>query len=709
MDRPKSPRRRPPSAPFSITLLTLMVLIVGPLSLALLWVGWRSVDALEERNVEQRMKALDDAVTGFIVTGMRTITSVGLTLANGLSFSADAPASMNPERERQLVGALERQPNIAAAFVGYPDGLFLYAGRANNLPPALRSELGLPAGEEGERAIVVRRIDVAGAARQESWRLASAPEGSARTRPSDFDPRARPWYVEARRSGRPVLTEPYRFAFYGAPGISAGIPMQDGGVIGFDFTLERLADVIADYRITPGAIIALAVGSSGVTVETAACVDLPETKASDCPAGDAAAHVVLREAIAQAGASGTRIDRTVDAGGTRYRVIVNRLPPMLDRALTVGAAVPVDELNAASNTLIRRSAMMAGGAVAAAVVLCLLAALVLSRSMTRLADKTERFRQLDFSDTEPVVSRITEITRLSDSVERMREGLEVFGRYVSKSLVGQIMRAPQSAGVGGSRREVTVMFTDIEGFSRISEGLEPELLTSRLSRYFEALGSAVQANHGTIDKYIGDSVMAFWNAPETDPDHVANACRAALQAAAAGRALADKWRSRGRAAFRTRFGLHTGLAVVGNVGARDRINYTLVGAVANQASRLEGLNKLYGTEILASGEVVQATSGKFVWRSLDKVVPVGTTEVHEIFELLGAGDDRSHDAFLAEWQQGLTDYRSARFGEAIRHFTKALEVRSEDGPCAVMIGRCRELEHTGVPAGWDGVWHADRK
>ena len=236
----------------------------------------------------------------------------------------------------------------------------------------------------------------------------------------------------------------------------------------------------------------------------------------------------------------------------------------------------------------------------------LLASLLLSRSISRIAGKTERIRNLDFSDRVPVESRITEIVRLSDSVERMREGLEVFGRYVSKNLVHQIMRSPETAGVGGTRREITVMFTDIEGFSLLSETMEPELLTSRLSRYFDALGSAISANHGMIDKYIGDSIMAFWNAPEPDPDHIANACRAALQAAAAGNQLSEKWRGRGRPGFRTRFGLHTGPAVVGNVGARERINYTLVGAVANQASRLEGLNKVYGTEILASGEVAGA-------------------------------------------------------------------------------------------------------
>ena len=303
------------------------------------------------------------------------------------------------------------------------------------------------------------------------------------------------------------------------------------------------------------------------------------------------------------GASDQRAELDLVLGGRDYRLLVHTMAPTLGRRYRIAAAVPIVELSADLQVLLERAALAAAVAVGLAVVGALLAALLLSRSLSRIAGKTERIRRLDFSDRVPVVSRITEIARLSDSVERMREGLEVFGRYVSKDLVHQIMRSPETAGVGGTRREITVMFTDIEGFSLLSETMEPELLTSRLSRYFDVLGSAISANHGMIDKYIGDSIMAFWNAPEPDPDHIANACRAALQAAVAGNRLSVKWRGRGRSGFRTRFGLHTGLAVVGNVGARERINYTLVGAVANQASRLEGMNKVYGTEILASGEV----------------------------------------------------------------------------------------------------------
>jgi adenylate cyclase len=254
------------------------------------------------------------------------------------------------------------------------------------------------------------------------------------------------------------------------------------------------------------------------------------------------------------------------------------------------------------------------------------------------------------------------------------------------------------------------MFTDIEGFSRISESIEPELLTSRLSRYFEVLGAAISDNRGMIDKYIGDSVMAFWNAPELDPDHITHACRAALQAAAASRALAEKWRTRGRTGFRTRIGLHTGPAVVGNVGARERMNYTLVGQVANQASRLEGLNKVYGTDILASGEVAVPTVDRFVWRHIDRIVTAGTTEVLEIYEPLAEADKApDHAEFLAQWRAGRAAYVEGRFDAAIDFFRGALALRPSDRPSQVFIERCGELARTGLPAGWDGAWHFDRK
>jgi adenylate cyclase len=484
------------------------------------------------------------------------------------------------------------------------------------------------------------------------------------------------------------------------------MPLRQGGVIGFDFTLDTLSRLIGDYRFTPNSIIMVASDTGTVFMESEIC--RPADTA--CLPREDEVRAAMRAAITRAVGSGERVERDETLGGRDYRLLVHQMPPAFGRSYLVAAAVPIAELSADSQTLIERAAIAGTVAVVLAVLGVLLASFVLSRSISRIAAKTERIRDLDFSDRTRVQSRITEIVRLSDSVERMREGLEVFGRYVSKHLVHQIMRSPETAGVGGQRREITVMFTDIESFSLISETMEPELLTSRLSRYFDALGSAILANRGTIDKYIGDSIMAFWNAPEPDPDHVVNACRAALQAAAAGRKLSEKWRQLGRPGFRTRFGVHTGPAVVGNVGAREHINYTLVGAVANQASRLEGLNKMYHTEILASGEVAGATADRFVWRQIDRIVAAGTTEEHEIHEPMGEFDVMAqHAEFLVAWRAGRDAYGAGRFEEALASFRAAAALRPDDGPCRVFIARCTAFLRDGPPEGWNGTWHFDSK
>lgn len=697
--------RKRRSVPFSVTMLALMALIVVPLAGVLLWLGWRSVDLLEERSADQRVVALETAVERFLTDGLRVVISVGQTLADAPSFNSPESVTVDAERRRQLMAMLGRHPAVSAAFVGYEDGSFLYVAPTESLSISERLEYDVPDGE----AIMVRTIGSGPRPLPATWQF-YAPDGShgpGHTSTTHFDPRVRPWYVDARRIGGAILTEPYRFEQSKAVGISAGMPLRNGsGVVGFDFTLATISQLLTAYKITANSVIMVGHAGGSVEMESEPCAPT----APGCLAGDAEVRSALREGIREAAGQDARIDREVIAAGHLYRMIVHRMPETLGQRFVIAAAVPASELSAESRVLVQRAAMAAAVAVGLAIMGALIASLVVSRSIARIAAKTERIRQLDFSDQQPVDSRISEIVQLSDAVEHMREGLEIFGRYVSKDLVQQIMHSPEASGVGGTRREITVMFTDIEGFSLLSETMEPELLTSRLSRYFEALGSAIAANRGMIDKYIGDSIMAFWNAPELDSDHIANACRGALQAAAAGRELSDKWRERGRPGFRTRFGLHTGPAVVGNVGARERINYTLVGQVANQASRLEGMNKVYGTEILASGEVAGPTSELFVWRQIDRVIAVGTTEAHDIYEPLGEAGSRSqHAAFLAEWDRGRAAYVAGRFDEAGAAFRAAAAMREEDAPCRVFIARCEAFLREGAPAGWDGTWQMDRK
>ena len=206
---------------------------------------------------------------------------------------------------------------------------------------------------------------------------------------------------------------------------------------------------------------------------------------------------------------------------------------------------------------------------------------------------------------------MTEVHDLADAFERARHALRIFGTYVPRQLVDRLMRNPRQAQLTGERRRLGLMFTDIVGYSAIAERLPPEDLMTRTSAYFERIGQVIAAHNGIIDKFIGDAVMAMWNAPDLDPDYARDCCRAALALAATVREFNAAAARDGAPAFRTRIGIHAGDCVVGNVGSSDRVSYTAMGAEVNLASRVEGLNTLYGTTILATRALADEARGPF--------------------------------------------------------------------------------------------------
>lgn len=439
-----------------------------------------------------------------------------------------------------------------------------------------------------------------------------------------------------------------------------------------------------------------------VTTDSGAALGRSSFLAASAQAETAAWMTAGIRELAGSHRDGLTVTRTI--GGTEMRLQVSALTPVFGRRLFLAVAAPVPELKAETGMLIRQSAIIAAVAVLIAILGGVMAARVLSRPLGRIANRTDRFRRLDFSDLGRIGSRVSEVSRLEAAVEQMRGGLKQFGRYVPRQLVRRVIESPTGAAVGGTRQPVTVMFTDIEHFSTTAETMDPEQLMARLSKYLESLGGAMVRHGGTIDKYIGDSIMAIWNAPDPDADHIANACYAALEAAATSEWLMQKWEQRGRETFRTRCGLHTGVAVVGNVGSLDRLSYTVVGTIPNQASRLESLNKVYGTRILASGQVFEVVRDRFIWRHIDTVVPVGATVPLDLYELIpDAGGHEDRRAFLSRWNDALAAYRVGDMATASRAFHALLHEHPSDGPCRTFAQRCDMYLHRGVPADWNGV------
>lgn len=299
----------------------------------------------------------------------------------------------------------------------------------------------------------------------------------------------------------------------------------------------------------------------------------------------------------------------------------------------------------------------------------------IARTLEGLTQEAEALRALDTSRPLPVASGLAELDRLGDAMRQMKKSLGVFGIYVPRDLVRQLVAHGSEARLGGERRVVTVMFTDVQDFTRIAERMEPEELMRVTSGYFETVTAELLHSQATIDKYVGDAVMALWNAPRRDLAHALHACRGALRARAATRDLARRFAARGWPQLYTRFGLHTGEAVVGNVGSSDRMSYTAIGAMVNLASRLEGLNKFYGTQILVSEATARGAGSGFLFRPIDLVTPRGTTDPVEILELVGLARAREpeDEPLLADrvvvqrlpaWREMVQCYRKGRFADA---------------------------------------------
>jgi adenylate cyclase len=259
----------------------------------------------------------------------------------------------------------------------------------------------------------------------------------------------------------------------------------------------------------------------------------------------------------------------------------------------------------------------------------------MSRSLKDITAQAIRLQKLAAPDPSPVASRIKEIHELGSTVNLAQRTIRSFARFVPKEIVRGVMDNSVSTELGGVREEVTVVFTDVRDFATIAESADPDMLMRQMSRYFSVLTEAFLAEGGTVDKFIGDAVMVFWNAPNPQPDHIERACRAVLAGRMACEKLNAQFEAEGLKPFFTRFGIHVGEAVVGNLGSTERMNYTALGNTVNLAARLEGLNKEFGTAILVSEGVYLRVQHCFQFRPLESVIVKGMTKGTSIFELVG--------------------------------------------------------------------------
>jgi len=293
--------------------------------------------------------------------------------------------------------------------------------------------------------------------------------------------------------------------------------------------------------------------------------------------------------------------------------------------------------------------------------------------------------------------------------ERQQKALirSVFSHYINPSVVNDLIANPEKATLGGDRRELTVFFSDIAGFTSISEQLKPEDLVLLLNEYLEEMTRIIFRYEGTLDKYEGDAVMAFWGAPIPQPDHALRTCRAALDMQKRLTVLRTKWKKEGKPAIEVRCGINTGVMIVGNMGGQERFDYTVIGDSVNLASRLEGANKQYGSNIMISEFTYEKVKNAVKARELDLIQVKGKTEPVKVFELMGLSDLQMTDnqkQSLELYQEGLKLYRARSFQEAAAYMEQAYSLDPECRAAQIYIERSNLYQITPPPLEWNGVF-----
>jgi adenylate cyclase len=645
----------------------------------------RIVTRAAEQYVEAsagRMSAFARALVEPAEILLATLSTLG-TLTPPVPAGVDGPVAT-------FRAALEELPQLDSLYAGFADGSFLYVSRIGQADVSQHAAARydavwrvwmIPAGA-GKRPSVFRYLDAAGAT-----------VGEVEDETVDFDPRMRVWYRDVAAPGASAISEPYVSFRDRLPVYTVRAALRNGqdGVVGADLRLQSLVGRLGAERIGETGLVFLFDDAERIVahprIDTLLARGRPGTDELEMPRL-AALGIPAYETLTRNWRSGGSDSYSVDVEGRRYVVAFHTLDLPFTRPTHVGVIAPEAEFFDDVRALRWRAVIAAGAVLCALIPLVYLIGRRVAKAVGALVDETERIRRFEIELSPPLRSRVRELDDLGQSIATMKVALRTFTDYVPRRLVKRLMESGQPMGLGGRRRDLTILFSDVWGFSRISQNADPKELMSYMSRYFDALTNQIVAQGGTIDKFIGDAVMAFWNAPSSDPDHVMHGCRAALACVEANKAIDREFAAEGWPEFRTGFGLHVGEVVVGNVGSVDRMNYTALGAAVNVAARLEKLTREYNVWILVSEAIVAQVGQRFWFRPIDRVALKNISEQVTIYELRaerGAdhATDATEDALASAWAPVYAAWRrgDATVTDALVRFLR----RYPEDPVAVIL------------------------
>ena len=661
----------------SVGLLLVTVLAIGALSL---FNTQRSVDRLGVALRESISRGTADKLEALLAPARAALLEHQSAAARGLLPVGDQFAL-----SERLVERLRHEPTLTWLSYGDEQGRFTGAWRR----------------EDG--AIIANRSWIGGDGRGRLIEEVVFPDGRReRVRASEdwrYDPRQRPFYALGRHADGVAWTPPYEWWDGKGLGITATVAHRRRGKLEGAFTADLHLRELSSFldRLAPGRT-----GRIYIVARGGAVIAGP----SGATVGTAAADPVLSAALAVRGDEPWRRDAerplvfNLEHAGREYGVGIQ--PLRLGDGIEWAAVsyVPADELFGFVRANLRWTIAIGGLAMALALVLAIVLSLRVTRRLDRLAAELEGVGRFELEPSVGAPSRIREIRLVAEAADRMKAGLRSFSRYVPLVIVRELVVSAREAALGVERQTLTVFFSDVEGFSRLCTVMPPDQLVQVLSGYFSIIEETIARHRGTLDKFMGDGVIALFNAPFSLPQHAAAACETALDVVVQLRPARAHWERRGKPPTRTRIGLHTGPALVGNLGTATRFQYTAVGGTVNFASRLQLLNKVYRTEIIASQATRDAAGDGYEWRRLDRVrtAEAGEAEwVHELIDRRDAPSARVLDA-RDRYEWALDRLMSGEPDVAARAFARLAEAWPDDRATAIMLARAEAvLRAPGMP------------
>ncbi|MCC5791424.1 MAG: adenylate/guanylate cyclase domain-containing protein [Legionellaceae bacterium] len=689
----KKPFFKPIKVSIQFSIITLFLFLLLTISTAIITTHYVILNQIlttsAKTNLEQNAILVEERVSRFIQSYDRDLTSIVHAIEQGI---------IDPDKKERftdyLLSYLRHNPEVYMVYYGTEQGDFFAADRekagvvainyllASQSPPSrIRIQL-----DEDHQPIAQKDIP-------------------------PFEPRTRPWYIQAKDKKQPYWTDIYAFhemdkGTTGSMGITLSQAVYDEhdrvkGVVGIDITMDTFQYYINQLYITPNAMLFISAANGKIVAFNHA--HTKEDIRGKILSSDKISHYQAPPA-ALADKDKERLIHKYQQQGEEYYGAYQKIKVDAEDPWAVTIIVPADDILGPLKELSIKAFFITLAVLFLGTLLARYIAGRISLPIIQLTSEVKDITQLRLAPRPFIKTRIKEISDMNKNMALMRSSLMSFQRYVPHSLVKKLIRSGQLVQVGGNHQCISILFSDIKNFTQLAENSTPQELMQFLSDYFQTMTDAVITHQGTVDKYIGDAIMALWNAADKDPNHAYHACCTAVEMIERLTVLNQKNKACGRPQFTIRIGINSGDAIVGNVGSTDRLNFTALGDSVNLASRLEKINKSYQSEIIVSSTTYEQVKRHFPFRLLDEVAVRGKTKSTTIYQLVTGQATEQLAAHRLAFAKAFQLYQEGKWAQSLDLFRQLPPAYPGDTLASLYIERCESFL-TSPPTDWNGIWY----